>query len=328
MAEQGGSDEYKGYDDFDPEWDIESGGRPGLAAAICAILVLTSTCTFDAGDLANQQMPIAYMAGRTIGFGAVAWGIAYAITIRKASRGWIFGSLAIVIGASLIALLGHLVEAGSLTPDHRVALEGVAESMEAIQEGAISGDLPTDRSVPGLTRLFNAYLNSEMSDANRFHAEAEEAGLVALLNFENLTPDNEIFGKCDAMAALADRASYYGGRAGVHRRAAQHFGLGLVREGALSRRDLDQFVAALRSGSAQFERVWELNSRICESAAAACHVLARGRWEYEDRMPYFTSDADLEEYNRHIGTAQGYQIELQRIGQESADSMREIARTP
>jgi hypothetical protein len=81
-----------------------TGGRPLLATAICAgmlLLWLAGRTTIPTGS-----RDLAYFSGVAIAgglFGAILWGIAFAVTIRKASKGWKAGSLI------LLAMIGAFV---------------------------------------------------------------------------------------------------------------------------------------------------------------------------------------------------------------------------
>lgn len=82
-----------------------AGGHPLLATAICVGLLLLSLAGQGAAQIAHEDGP-AFSVGFVLGgalFGAILWGIAYAITIRKASPGWKAGSLIV------LALLGGFV---------------------------------------------------------------------------------------------------------------------------------------------------------------------------------------------------------------------------
>ena len=87
-----------------PAAPAKTGGRPLLATLICVGVLALSL----AGQSSTPMEPggPASSAGFVIGgavFGAILWGIAFAITIRKASTGWKAGSLI------LLAVLGGLV---------------------------------------------------------------------------------------------------------------------------------------------------------------------------------------------------------------------------
>jgi hypothetical protein len=89
------------------------GGRPLLATLICVGVLALSLAGQSATPMAPGEGP-AFSAGFVVGgavFGAILWGIAYAITIRKASTRWKAGSL---IG---LALLGGLVALNEVVTD-------------------------------------------------------------------------------------------------------------------------------------------------------------------------------------------------------------------
>jgi hypothetical protein len=88
------------------------GGRPLVAALICAGVLLL---WFVGGDSIHPQSGggVAYSVGvATAGafFGAVLWAIAFAITIRKGSKGWKLGSL---IGLAMVGALVALSKVGA-----------------------------------------------------------------------------------------------------------------------------------------------------------------------------------------------------------------------
>jgi hypothetical protein len=107
-----------------PAAPAKTGGRPLLATLICVgVLALSfagqSTTPMEAGESASST---GFVLGGAV-FGAILWGIAFAITIRKASTGWKAGSLI------FLALLGGLVALA------RLASAGAAEPVPVVRMG-------------------------------------------------------------------------------------------------------------------------------------------------------------------------------------------------
>lgn len=107
-----------------PAAPAKAGGRPLLATLICVgVLALSlagqSTTPMEPGGPASSA---GFVFGGAV-FGAILWGIAFAITIRKASTGWKAGSLI------LLALLGGLVALA------RVTNAGAAEPVPVVRIG-------------------------------------------------------------------------------------------------------------------------------------------------------------------------------------------------
>jgi hypothetical protein len=106
-----------------------TGGRPLLATLICAgVLALSlagqGTTPMESGG--GSADSVGYILGGAV-FGAILWGIAFAITIRKASTGWKAGSLvALAVLGGLVAL-SHLATAGAAPPAAPVQVPVVRE---------------------------------------------------------------------------------------------------------------------------------------------------------------------------------------------------------
>lgn len=299
----------------DGNWDVDNEGRPGLAAAICAILTLLSTCSFRPDEIAGETAPIAFMLGQTVGVALFFWGIAFAITIRKASPGWIFGSLGIALGAGLIAFL---INIGSMATDAQeqradTTVDQVSDTLDYIRDGEFHRQLPTDDTIEPTPRLLNAMMNSVNADDQAFLEEATEIGLIDFLNFEGVTPQSAIFQNCDAIGSLHDRANYYRGRMSHHLAVTRRFGENMVRNRDISMADLDAFMAGTDEGRAGFLRNWEVNGLVAQEAAAACQVLARSDWELDGNgMPLFATQEQADAFNRSMVQIAAYQQEVQR----------------
>jgi hypothetical protein len=76
-----------------------------LAATLIGCLLLLASMfsgSDSSGRAADVSNPIAYLMGAMIGGVVLVWGIAWLVTIRHASRGWKWGSLAAIAFVSLL----------------------------------------------------------------------------------------------------------------------------------------------------------------------------------------------------------------------------------
>jgi len=95
-----------------------TGGRPLLATLIC-VGVLALALAGQGTTRAEPSDDLAFSVGSVFGgavFGAILWGIAYAITIRKASAGWKAGSLIVLAVLGGLVALADVVRTGTAPP--------------------------------------------------------------------------------------------------------------------------------------------------------------------------------------------------------------------
>jgi hypothetical protein len=109
-----------------------TGGRPLIATAICAGVLLLWLASNSSIHPRSGVGP-AYFVGVALGgafFGAILWGISFAITIRKASRGWKLGSL-----AALVVLGGLVAFAKVGSPSAAAPVAPVQVQVPVVREG-------------------------------------------------------------------------------------------------------------------------------------------------------------------------------------------------
>lgn len=232
------------------------------------------------------------------------------------------------IGA-LIALAALLVLAGCSgggTPmdddDARATVDTVNNLTERIESGGDIGPIEAGPDAGPAERVTVASYNIMLRDDRRFLEQATAAGMIALLEFEGVTPSSPILRQCDAMAALEAEADAN----------ATHFDARARQIEAAARRILDndtdhrQFLTGFRRGQPaagqQYRRNWELNGDIAAAAAGMCRALARGNWQNEGGMPAFTNDRDLADFNRHAALLNTAQTTLNAAVQESLNTSR------
>jgi len=96
---------------------VRSGGHPLIATAICLGLLLLSLAGQSATpmDLDGPASSAGFVFGGAL-FGAILWGIAFAITIRKASTRWKLGSLIVLAVLGGLIALNKVAKAGAAAP--------------------------------------------------------------------------------------------------------------------------------------------------------------------------------------------------------------------
>jgi len=94
-----------------------TGGRPLLATLIGVGILALSLAGQDGArmDSGDSAVSVGFVLGGAV-FGAILWGIAYAITIRKASTGWKFGSLIVLAVLGGLVALNKVATAGGAAP--------------------------------------------------------------------------------------------------------------------------------------------------------------------------------------------------------------------
>ena len=141
---------YAAQDHFEAE---ENRGRchPIVATLVtCVFLLITTSNTNPAVLPSNPAERQGYLVGTILAATFIPWGIAYALTIRKASTGWKIGSLLIIAS---FAILTALIQTGR---DIQQEEEDIAEGGRQIA-AALNSENPSpirlDANAGPMTRL-------------------------------------------------------------------------------------------------------------------------------------------------------------------------------
>jgi hypothetical protein len=313
---------------FEAEAKEENGGHP-IVATIVGVLFLLLIASQGRSEpfgpgLDTQAARMGYLFGSVAAGAGIVWGIAYAVTIRKASTKWKVASLIVIAIASL---LSTAIKMGG----RDAALVSDALDMtNQVQAMADSGKGPADIKFKAgsgpMSRMMAAMLNPLMADGAAFEKEMQAAGLVQVVSFEGLTRKSPVLDRCDGLDRLAERAKYYRSRLAQHMAAAFALGRQAVRAGEMPADALSGFEKGARDSSGNTDRHWELNQLSATEAAAICRILARRNWDKPGNELLFRNEADLAEFRRHGSRIDAYAVESEQIKARSRANVAEWTR--
>lgn len=306
----------------------EDGGHPIVATmfGVSFLLLMASQGRSEGfgGGSESEAEKMGYLLGSVAAGAAIVWGIAYAITIRKASTAWKIASLIIIAIASL---LSTAIKMGgrdaALVSD---ALDVTNQVRTMAESGKGAADIRLNAGSGPMSRMMAAMINPLMADSAAFEKEMQAAGLVQVVSFEGLTRNSPVLGRCDGIDRLAERAGYYRSRWPQHMAAAFAVGQQAVRAGEMPAEALRGFEKGARDSSGNTDRQWELNQLSATEAAAICRVLARRNWDKPGNEILFRNDADLAEFRRHGARIDAYAAESEQIKARSRTNVTEWTR--
>ena len=301
------------------------GGHPLLATLIgCVCLLLTAGLPVRDAALVtgDPSEAAAYKAGQIVGamiVGIIVWAIAYAVTLRRASPRWKFGSLAILVVLSLLVGLYRLGgREAALRSDARAAAEQMKQAVagEGRMEAPIAGG-----SGP-LSQMMAALLNTALADQQAFDRAAAESGVYRLLDLTSLRRDDPALRGCDRIDGLVLSARTQAGRYPDHLDAARAAGARHVQDGALRADELDSFIAGAANNELSYRRNWTITGDWASEAAALCRLLATRPWSRSGSEIVFAADRDAAAANGHLQRINALAAQQQRLQDEGRSRVR------
>lgn len=289
-------------------------GHPLLATILaCIVVLLAAAGSSTMTPPARGSEALAYLFGGVIARVAICWGVAWLVTIRRASMGWQVGSFLIVTAVAALTGLASLGASGvAAEKDEAAAAEQMKQTLRTGNVAAAAADAGP------ITRMSSQLMAAMKADAVGFKAEADAAGVGRILALSGLTHDSELLSRCDAVAAMAGKARAIGERLPAHLAEAHSVGLAGVHDGKITATQLAQFEEGFRTSDASWKRLWQLNARLSDDAAAMCRTLAHRRWTAQGARFTFSSQEDLAAFNAANGRAVSDSAELQRLQAEQA----------
>jgi hypothetical protein len=296
-------------------YEDDYGGHPLVATLVAAgVLLLTLGIPLHLPEHSGPGYREGYLIGQFVLGPLVLWGIAYAITIRKASPGWKIGSLvAIVLVSAAVTLARMGAPIVALEQDAR----GMANELQAVvdADGNVSG-VPIKADAGPLTRISLTTLNGMLADMNAYGQEAKAAGLEDF-TLEKPSKADPALRKCDAMAALPARAAFYKGRLEDHIAEGRAIGEAAVRKGELPRDGAEGVEEGIRGKLPAIQRRWEVFAGIARETASVCKLLRDRPWTPKRGQIFFASGRDADEFNTLIARIKAYSDEEARAHAEA-----------
>jgi hypothetical protein len=263
-------------------------GRPALTTAIAAVLMVVATIgnhSVAAGH--DQAQRLGYLLGGVI-FGVIVWLVCYAITLRKASRGWQLLSLALLVAIGVVtAAAGLGAQHDGIRRDAQQTIDQVKQAMAAGQTGRIEAGADAGPMI----RLTAVVGNMILADRNAFASASNAAGVQQLIWPDALTPGSPLLDHCDRVAALPSRADALAARYPAYLDAVRTEGGRLVAEGKLPQSELDGMIRGLAGEQEIFHRQWTLAGQLAGHASEICRIFARRHWHKGPKGEVIFTDA-------------------------------------
>jgi hypothetical protein len=220
-------------------------------------------------------------------------GICYAITLKRASRGWKIASLVILL---LIGTIGNLANLGrrnlAIRADAQAALANLVRAADA---GPDAPPIDPGPDAGPFTRMGAKSANMLIADARAFHTAQTAAGLATVISFHGLTKSSAVLDHCERLDAVATQADALADRYPAYVAAARAEGEAMIARGRLDQPGMEKFLTGLTAEQAEFHRQWTIAAGIARTGTALCRILARRRWEMgDDGRVLFAYGGDLE----------------------------------
>jgi hypothetical protein len=267
---------------------------PLIATFIVAALLLVFAFAMPRGlDIGHNDSSIigALISGCMVSL--ILWGIAFAITIRRAGGGWQVGTLLFI----LVLGVGSQIVAITLAA-HRISgdMATVAGQFRAIS----AGNRAPDGTGP-VSRISAVFLNGNLDDRRAFDREVEARGVLQLLNHEGLTHASPVLHHCAGFEALAARARTIGADGwNGHFAEARRIADAAVQSREITAGDAATLFASMESEHGSYQRQWALDAEMIEDAQEFCALLARRPWVGRGNEILFPNPADLSEARFHM----------------------------
>jgi hypothetical protein len=310
-----------GYsDDFEDENALWPVWRP-LLGTFLAILLLGVLAIGGA-----QYLPatLAELAGYITGQVILVYAVLYFTALRRRDVMWKFGAFGLLL---LFAALFNFAKVGREMERMRADMSGVRNSLSAALDGRqlTPGGAAPD-SMSGITRDLVVKLQA---DQKALEAEAEAAGVNALLTPAALKLRPDVVKNCGAIDALAARVPAHMQRWRDRMADARHSIETMNAPDAMRSDVLRGFDESYKRDLPDLERRFELERLKLAELGGMCRVLARGHWQGTDHY-MFTRDRDLADYQAIADRYNVYYTEQQGLankGQSRArDSMDRLSR--
>jgi hypothetical protein len=283
-----------GYDEGAPEEARPPLVLPLIATAIVAALLLIFAFamprSLDIGHNDNSVIG-ALVSGCMVSL--ILWGIAFAITIRRAGGGWQVGTLLFIlvlgVGSQVVAIT---LAANRIGGD----MATVAQQFRAI--GA--GNRAPDGTGP-VSRISAVFLNGTLDDRQAFERDATAGGVVQLLGHQGLNHASPVLHHCADFETLAARARAIGASGWEgHFAEARRIADAAVQSREITAGDAAMLFASLEGEHISYQRQWALNAEMVEDAQEFCELLARRPWVARGDRILFPNPADLNEARFHM----------------------------
>ncbi len=302
---------YRDDDIGEEEGEDGKTGHPVIAIIVCFVLAIASAATPNFDSEPGLPFLLGYVVGGSLLICLIAW----AITIRHASRGWQVGSLTAIF---LIMALGSLSRIGQAREIETADARAIAAQFRTMTQTGELSEVKAGTSPLG--QMMATMVNGVIADQKAFNKNTEALGLEEVITFEGLSPQSAVLDRCASFGGLAEQAHSVGARLPRHIAAAQATGERL----SVPQGNIQAFVRGASESAPTIRREWDLNAEIVREAQGICEILARGHWRRESPRKILITDArQLAEANRHLSRIVALQGEVKALAAAGSAKMEQ-----
>jgi hypothetical protein len=271
-------------------------GHSLLATIVCVLLLLLSRCggaSSERGFYSNAEMMGVVVGGGLIGL--VLWGIAYAITIRRASSRWKVASLCLLLSVGLWTGAANVAARKQAFDRDLAASKLLFQQAQGRKPGTA---LVIPAGAGTLTRMAAASMNASLADIDRQVVAQRAAGLADILQLRVPRTSPPVLEDCARFDALMDNARAKRATDPLHIVAARAVADADVAAGKIDRSLTDNVLNGMKRNRYTVERRWDRLAAQAQTASQVCVILARRHWiTTSDGAVAFTNQADVAAVN-------------------------------
>lgn len=250
-------------------------GHPLLATIVCMLLLLLTRCGASGEGCPSSGTSLigAIVGGALIGL--VLWGIAYAITIRRASPRWKAASLVVLLCVGLWTSAADIAARKQAFDRDLAAAKLLFQQAQGRKPGTALA-IPADAGT--LTRMAAASMNASLADMDRQVIAQRAAGLADILQLRVPRTSAPVLDDCDRFDALKNNAQAKRANDPSHIAAARAVADADVAAGKIDRTLTDDFLKGMALSRYAIEGRWDHLVAQAKAASQVCRILARRHW--------------------------------------------------
>lgn len=286
-----------------------------LAGSGTIVLVAILAFTFLTIDVVGH---VAAVLGVAMLVAALVFGGAWLLTLRHATIGWNVVAGSAFAGVALMTVVVALaIDAAGTQADARtVRLIRINEQGEpALPPGVKGGPI---------TAATMDYLRQAMAERHRREDMTRQLGLDRLANADAIAREPDLVRDCGRFARSAPQIDAMDRSSLAKAQAFRARLSGIFKDPRMREDFLKGFDASMGSSTADLRETNQLTHRLFDQAGPLCTLLAARHWKPMGNMFMFTSQADLNSFDRLIASWNGLIGEIQTVTMRQQGRMREL----
>lgn len=291
------TDWYEGARDGMEDWERDLTRPDGfplvamIAGSIAIIIVAVVAFSFLPIDIVGH---IAASIGIVFLIAALVFGAAWFLTLRHATLGWNVVAGGVMAGVALMTIVVALASDAM----------GTVEDARTVKMIRINGQgeptLPPGVKGGPITAATMNFFRQAIAERHRREDMTRELGLDRLANASAILQEPDLVRDCGRFARSAPKIDEMDRTFLAKVQAFRTKLGGLVKDTAMRDAILKGFDDSLGSNSADMKETNTLTHRLFDQAGPLCTLLSARRWKPMGIMFLFTSQADLNSFNRLI----------------------------